>query len=255
MLLAIDIGNTKIAAGLFGNDGTLMFVSSFLTDKNKTADQCAIDISNIFSLYQQDIKRVDGAIISSVVPPLTNAIFHSVCFLTGIEPMILGPGTKTGLNIRMQSHSELGEDIVACAVGAVNKYEPPLIIIDFGTAVTFSAISSNSVFIGGAIYPGVTLALNALSKQTAQLPFISLGTARGAVGRNTIDSMRAGIVYGTAGMIDALINEIRNEIGAKARIIATGERIECILEKSRADITFDKDLLMEGLYQIYRRNA
>jgi len=255
MLLAVDIGNTKIAAGLFEDGGKLRFTASFRSDIKMTADQCAIEMRGIFSLYGEDPKDISGAIVSSVVPPITAPVCAAIRFLAGKEPMVLGPGIKTGLDIRLQNHPEVGQDIVACAVAALRKYEPPMIIVDFGTAITFSAISANSAFLGGAIYPGVSTSLNALSGVTANLPLISPAGVNVAVGRGTIESMRSGIVFGTAGMVDNIVGAIRAEIGGGARVIATGERMDYVLEKCKTQITFDNDLLMEGLYYIYRRNT
>ncbi len=255
MLLAVDIGNTKIAAGLFAEGGLLRFKSSFLSDIRKTADQCAMDIAGAFFLHGEDPKNVAGAIVSSVVPPATAPVCAAIKFLTGREPMVLGPGIKTGLDIRLQNHPELGQDIVACAVAALRKYEPPMVIVDFGTAITFSAVAANSAFLGGVIYPGVSMSLRALSNGTANLPLISLAGVSGAVGRGTVESIRSGMIYGTAGAVDSVVGAIRAEIGAGARVVATGERIDCVIEKCKTHITFDDDLLMEGLYHIYRRNA
>jgi len=254
LLLAIDIGNSKISTGLFDEKGRLQFTAGVLTDKNKTADQCAIELKSIFELYHQDIGAVDGAIISSVVPPLTDSVAGAVRFLTGRRAMVMGPGIKTGLNIRTQSHTELGEDIVACAVGAVTKYRPPFIIVDFGTAITFSAVDENYSLLGGAIYPGIQISVDALSRRTAMLPNISLRGGSKAIGRNTIDAMRAGMVYGTAGAVEKTVAAMRREIGENSQVIATGDRMDYILEKCDLQMQYDENLILAGLYQIYLKN-
>lgn len=255
MLLTVNIGNSEISTGLFDREGRLLFVASVLTDKNKSKDQCAIDIKSIFSLYGYEPSVVEGAIISSVVPPLTERICEAVEFLTGRKAMVMGPGIRTGLNIRTQSHSELGEDLVACAVGAVKKYRPPFIIVDLGTAITFSAVGEDYSFLGGAIYPGMSTAINALSRSTAQLPYIALRDTGRSIGRNTIDAMQAGMLYGTAGAIEKIVTAMRGEIGENSLVIATGERMNYIFEKCAVEMIYDPNIMMEGLYQIYMKNA
>lgn len=174
MLLAIDIGNSNISVGLFDQKRDLKFLSSIDTDSRKTADQISIDLMNIFSLYQFDLRDVSGAIFSSVVPPINFMMAKALTRLLGKPPMIVGPGVKTGLNIRMEIHNQLGADLVAGAVAALDKYPTPIIMIDMGTATTISYISSRRSYEGGLMFPGVRLSLDALSDHTAQLPDISL---------------------------------------------------------------------------------
>ena len=173
MLLAIDIGNSNISVGLFDQKRDLKFLSSIDTDSRKTADQISIDLMNIFSLYQYDLRDVSGAIFSSVVPPINFMMAKALTRLLGKPPMIVGPGVKTGLNIRMEIHNQLGADLVAGAVAALDKYPTPIIMIDMGTATTISYISSRRSYEGGLMFPGVRLSLDALSDHTAQLPDIS----------------------------------------------------------------------------------
>ena len=169
-MLAIDIGNSNISVGLFDKAGKLLFLSSIDTDSRKTADQISIDLMNIFSLYQYDLRDVSGAIFSSVVPPINFMMAKALTRLLGKPPMIVGPGVKTGLNIRMEIHNQLGADLVAGAVAALDKYPTPIIMIDMGTATTISYISSRRSYEGGLMFPGVRLSLDALSDHTAQLP-------------------------------------------------------------------------------------
>lgn len=178
MLLAIDIGNSNISVGLFDQKRDLKFLSSIDTDSRKTADQISIDLMNIFSLYQYDLRDVSGAIFSSVVPPINFMMAKALTRLLGKPPMIVGPGVKTGLNIRMEIHNQLGADLVAGAVAALDKYPTPIIMIDMGTATTISYISSRRSYEGGLMFPGVRLSLDALSDHTAQLPDISCSTPR-----------------------------------------------------------------------------
>ncbi|MBR2520634.1 MAG: type III pantothenate kinase [Oscillospiraceae bacterium] len=255
MLLAVNIGNTGTELGLFGDEGELLFSAYLDSGRNSSIHGCALDIKGVFELYGHWGCRVEGAIISSVVPPATDSVKAAVELLFGVKALVLGPGVKTGLNIRAQSHSEMGEDLIAMAVGALSRYAPPLIIVDFGTAVTFSAVDASSAFLGGAICPGVGISLTALSGSAAQLPHISLGSVKKPISSNTADAMRSGVVYGTAGMVDAVADAMKEQLGGTVRVIATGQRIECVLEKCRTEMVFDKDLLMEGLYQIFCKNC
>ena len=174
MLLAIDIGNSNISVGLFDQKRDLKFLSSIDTDSRKTADQISIDLMNIFSLYQYNLRDVSGAIFSSVVPPINFMMAKALTRLLGKPPMIVGPGVRTGLNIRMEIHNQLGADLVAGAVAALDKYPTPIIMIDMGTATTISYISSRRSYEGGLMFPGVRLSLDALSDHAAQLSDISL---------------------------------------------------------------------------------
>lgn len=255
MLLAIDVGNSNISVGLFGTEKKLHFLASIDTDSRKTADQISIDLMNIFALYGYDLKDVTGAIFSSVVPPINFMMTKALTRLLGRPPMIVGPGVKTGLNIRMEIHNQLGADLVANAVAALEKYPAPIIMIDMGTATTISYISSKPSYEGGLMFPGVRLSLDALSDRTAQLPDISLQHPKALIGKNTEDCMRSGIVYGTAGMLDGIIDRICQTLGEETpSIVATGSNAPVIVRYCRNHVVYDKYLLMEGLYQIYQKN-
>ena len=183
MLLAIDIGNSNISVGLFSREKTLHFLASIDTDSRKTADQISIDLMNIFSLYGFDLKDVSGAIFSSVVPPINFMMEKALTRLLGKPPMIVGPGVRTGLNIRMEIHNQLGADLVADAVAALEKYPAPIIVIDMGTATTISYISAKHAYEGGLMFPGVRLSLDALSDHAAQLSDISLQYPKNLIGK------------------------------------------------------------------------
>ncbi|MBQ0038140.1 MAG: type III pantothenate kinase [Clostridiales bacterium] len=255
MLLAIDIGNSNISVGLFDQNRELKFLSSIDTDSRKTADQISIDLMNIFSLYHYDLTDVTGAIFSSVVPPMNFMMEKALTRLLGKMPMMVGPGVKTGLNIRMEVHNQLGADLVSNAVAALDKYPAPIIMIDMGTATTVSYISAKRSYEGGLMFPGVYLSLNALSDHTAQLPDISLQQPKNLIGKNTEDCMRNGIVYGTAGMLDGIIDRIRDMIpDEEPTIIATGTPAPVIVRHCRNKVIYDKYLLMEGLWTIYQKN-
>lgn len=255
MLLAIDIGNSNISVGLFSREKKLHFLASIDTDSRKTADQISIDLMNIFSLYGYDLKNVSGAIFSSVVPPINFMMEKALTRLLGKPPMVVGPGVKTGLNIRMEIHNQLGADLVADAVAALEKYPAPIIVIDMGTATTISYISAKHAYEGGLMFPGVRLSLDALSDHAAQLSDISLQYPRNLIGKNTEDCMRNGIVYGTAGMLDGIIDRIRETIpGETPTIVATGSNAPVVVRYCRNKVLYDKYLLMEGLWAIYHKN-
>jgi len=255
MLLAIDISNSTITVGLFNEQGVLQFLSSLDTDRRKTADQISVDLMNLFALYGYDIHGVTGAIFSSVVPGLNFMMEKALSRLLGKAPMIVGPGVKTGLNIRMEVHNQLGADIVANAVAALEKYPVPIILVDMGTATTISYISEQKTYEGGLMFPGVYLSMNALSEQAALLSDISLERPKNLIGKNSNDCLRNGMVYGTAAMLDGIIDRISETIpGKKPTVIATGTPAPVITRYCRNEVIYDKYLLMEGLWTIYQKN-
>lgn len=255
MLLAIDVGNSNTSVGLFGKDGTLQFLASLDTDSRKTADQISIDLMNLFKLYDYDYKDVTGAILCSVVPPLNFMMQKALTRLLGKPPMVVGPGVKTGLNLRLTVQTQVGADIVADAVAALEKFRPPIVTIDMGTATTIGVISEGRTYEGGLLLPGVNVSLEALSHRAAQLPDISLQHPKSLIGKNTEDCMRSGIVYGTAGMLDGIIDRIREQFaGQEISVVATGGNAPVIVRYCRNRIVYDKYLLMEGLWTIYQKN-
>jgi type III pantothenate kinase len=253
MILAIDVGNSSTTVGLFASNGQLAFRAALETDKNTTRDQCAVNLLGVFQLYHADIHEVTGAIISSVVPPTTSAYFAAIRLLIGKSPMLVGPGIKTGLNIKAEIHNQLGADIVASSVAALSKYPTPIVLIDMGTATTISLISKAS-YEGCIIIPGVKIALEALSERAAELPHISIEQPPTLLGRNTIDAMRSGVIYGNAGMVDSMIERLEEAAGPIATVVATG-RNGAVLRYCKHTIHFDADLLMDGLYLLYQKNA
>jgi len=255
LILAIDIGNTATSVGLFSGKGTLRFLSELETDKKKTQDQCCIDLLGVFQLCRAEIGEVTGAVLSSVVPPMTGRMSAAVERLTGRKPLAVGPGLKTGLNIKADVQNQLGSDIVASSVAAFTKYPTPCIVVNLGTAVTFSYLSENA-YEGCAITPGVGVALDALSERAAQLPHISLEGKVNALGRNTVDAMRAGVVCGYAGAIDRMIESMEQAAGAPAEVIvATGAGYHKLLRHCRHSIRLDQNLLMDGLFLLYQKNT
>ncbi len=254
MLLALDVGNLTMSVGLFDEQGALKFLAVLDTDKSKTADQIAIDLMNLFQLYRYDLKSVSGSIFCSVVPPMNFGIEKALTRLFGKAPIRVGPGVKTGLNIRTEIHTQLGVDLVCGAVAAIQKFEPPIIMIVMGTATVFCYITEKKSFEGGLLFPGVTVSLEALSKRTAQLPDVSFVKPVSLIGKNTEDCMQSGIVYGTAAMMDGIIERIQAQTGKKASLVITGPNAPVIVQYCKNEITYDKNLVMDGLYQIYRKN-
>ena len=210
---------------------------------------------NLFQLYHYDLKAVDGSIFCSVVPPMDFGIEKARTRLFGKPPLRVGPGVKTGLNIRMEIHNQLGADLVCGAVAAIQKFEPPIIMIVMGTATVFCYITEKKSFEGGLMFPGVTVSMEALSKRTAQLPDVSFVKEVSLIGKNTEDCMQSGIVYGTAAMMDGLIDRIQTLTDKKAAVVVTGPNAPVIVRYCNNHIVYDRNLVMDGLYQIYRKNA
>ncbi len=253
MLLAVDIGNTHICLGCMEGLKILKMVR-LTTNKLKTDFEYASDIRHFFDFFDIDASALDGAIVSSVVPPLTNAFSGAVKLATGVTPMILGKGVKTGVNILIDDPAQTGADLVAAAAGALKLYTPPLIIIDMGTATTISVLNKAGSFIGGTIGPGVALGLAALSSGTSQLPNISLEAPTKVIGTNTVDSMRSGAVLGAAAMLDGMIERIEEELGGEATVVATGGIAASIAPLCRRKIRVNDDLLLTGLAVIFEKN-
>lgn len=254
MVLTIDIGNTNIVLGEWVED-QLMFVSRVETDKNMTEDSYAVRIKFILELYKVNFSEIEGSIISSVVPQITCQVANAVEKLTGKKPLIIGPGIKTGLNIRIDDPAELGSDLVVDAVAALAKYPKPIIIFDMGTATTVSVIDKDGCFLGGAIMPGLRVGLNALAENASLLPQVGLDAPRDIIGKNSTDSMKSGAVFGTASMIDGMIERIEERLNSKATVVATGGNSKDIVPHCRKDVIFDGNLLLEGLIKLYKKNT
>jgi type III pantothenate kinase len=253
MILAIDIGNSHIVLGLFEGDD-LVDQTRVSTEIKKTADEYGILIASILNLRREARSRVKGVIISSVVPPLTPIFVEMTRRYFNIEPIIVGPGLKTGLSIGYDDPRQVGADRVVNAVAAERIYGTPCIIVDFGTAVTFCAVDDNKRYLGGAIFPGIKTAYDALAEKAARLPRIGLAEPRQAIGRSTEDSMISAAVYGYAGMVDAIVARFMDELGNKAKVVATGGMIEYIAPYSKAIEVVDPDLTLKGLLMLYTMN-
>ncbi len=253
MILAIDIGNTNVTLGVYRNDSFIL-TARLATEQGRTSDQYAIDIKDVLSLHGEDYKAIEGCIISSVVPAVSDAVARGITALCGITPMVLGPGLKTGLNIKIDNPAQLGADLAAGAVGAIAKYETPCIVIDMGTATTVSVLGENGEMLGGAIAAGVRLTLKALFENTAQLPAVAIEAPSSVIGTNTVDCMKSGLVFGAASMIDGLIERMEKEQGRMKTIVATGGMSREIIRHCKYDIVYDENLLLDGLMTIYKKN-
>ncbi|MCH5185517.1 MAG: type III pantothenate kinase [Oscillospiraceae bacterium] len=254
MVLGVDIGNTNIVVGGLGGGG-IKFVSRIATEKSRTEFEYAIMIRGILNMYEINAEETEGAIISSVVPPLTRVMKNAVEMVCGREPLIVGPGIKTGLNIKTDNPAALGSDLVVDAVAALAEYKPPLIVIDMGTATTISVIDGDSGYMGGVIVPGMVISQNALSANTSQLPYIDISGPDRVIGRNTVECMKSGMIYGTASLIDGMTDRIRDELGADACAVATGGLSGMVVPHCRRNIIYDKDLLLKGLYVLFEKNS
>ena len=253
MALAVDIGNTNIVLGCFHGD-TIHFVARIATESNRTAEQYAAEIKSIIQLYDRDPKKVDGAIISSVVPPLTGVMKRAVEFVTGKTPMIVTPSMDSGVGIQIDEPNQLGADLLVAAAATVHRYPLPQIIIDMGTATTFSVINKEGAFCGGSIMAGVGLSLNALTNGTAQLPAIDLTQPPKVCGTNTVDCMSSGVIYGAASMVDGMIDRLEEELKEQCTVIATGGIAKLVVPHCKHEITLNDDLLLQGLADLYYRN-
>lgn len=253
MVLAVDIGNTNVTLGVY-RDEKFILTARLATETGRTSDQYAIDIKDVLSLHGEDYKAIEGCIISSVVPAVGESVAKGITALCKIKPMVLGPGLKTGLNIKIDNPAQLGADLVAGAVGALEKYPMPCIIIDMGTATTISLLGKNGEMLGGAIAAGVRLTLKALFENTAQLPSVNIEAPDSVIGTNTVDCMKSGLVYGAASMIDGLISRMEKEQGKVNTIVATGGLSKEIIRHCNYDIIYDENLLLDGLLKIYKKN-
>jgi type III pantothenate kinase len=254
MILAVDIGNTNIVLG-FLEGKELVNECRLSTSLNDSAEEYAIKLHSILEICKINPDSIEGSVISSVVPPLIRTVSKAIMLITGKKSIVIGPGVKTGLNIKTNNPAELGADMVAGAVASIDKYPCPQIIFDLGTATTASVIDKNGCFIGCSILCGVKTALNALSSKTAQLPQIDITAPKNAICTNTIDCMRSGTVYGTAAMIDGLVKRFEKELGGKATVIITGGLGGVIAKHCETQAIVDKNLVIDGLRLIYDKNT
>ena len=253
MLLAIDIGNTNLVIGCI-HDDKILFKARIATDSIRTSDQYGVEIKNMLEAYGVKRSDIDDCLISSVVPPVFNSVRTGVIKIIGKQPMVVGPGLKTGLNIHVDVPSQVGSDRIVIAVAALAEYKAPLLLMDLGTATTIESVEPDNVYMGGVIIPGVRVSLDALTSRAAQLPGISLDRPKQVIGKNTVDCMRSGMMFGTAAMIDGLVERMEEELGHRCTLIATGGLAQFIAPLCKREIILDKDLLLKGLNIIYKKN-
>lgn len=254
MVLVIDIGNTNAVLGVFSGP-KLVTSWRLTTDRNKTGDELGILVMDLFRYSKVTNRDIKGIIISSVVPTLMDALEFMCKKYFGIEPMVVGPGIKTGMNIRVDNPKEVGADRIVNAIAAYEAYSGPLVIIDFGTATTFCAVSVQGEYLGGCISTGIKISTEALFQYAAKLPRIELVKPDHVIGKNTVESMQAGIVYGYIGQVDYIVRRMKKELNApNAKVIATGGLAELIAKDSETVDIIDKNLTLEGLRIIYERN-
>jgi type III pantothenate kinase len=253
MLLAFDIGNTTFAIGLFRGK-KLVKSWKIKTDSDRTSDEYGVVLLNLFQVAGLQARAVTGAIISSVVPPLTPVIEETCAEFFGARALIVGPGLKTGMPILYENPLEVGADRITAAVAAFEKYGGPAIVVDFGTATTFDAVSARGEYLGGAIAPGIQIAAEALYLKTARLPRIEIRKPKRAIGRTTVSSMQSGLYFGYIGLVLNTIAEIRKELGTNVRVVATGGFGSQVTEELPAIEAYEPDLVLEGLRIIFERN-
>ena len=254
MILAVDIGNTHILLGGF-DDQEILFTELLTTNRHSTDLEYAALIETALRVNRLDFTTVDGAIVSSVVPSVTNNIRTAIERFTGVTPLIVGPGVKTGLKIRTDNPAQVGADLVMAAVAGIREYKVPQISIYMGTATTFSLIDENKTFLGTSIGAGMGVAADALCEKTSQLPSVAFETPKKVIGTNTIDSMKSGLMYQTASAIDGMIDRIEEEYGSKCTIVATGRYAASVVPLCHHTIHCDPDLILKGLMEVYRKNA
>lgn len=255
MILAIDMGNTNIVLGGIDEHKTY-FVERITTNSSKTDLEYAVNVKDILEIYNIHPGQIEGAILSSVVPPLNSTILQAVEKILGKRPLLVGSGMKTGLNIIMDNPKTVGSDMIVDAVAAIHEYPKPIVVIDMGTATTMSVLDREGTYIGGAIIPGLRLSMDALSAQAAQLPFIDLREPPARlIGTNTVDCMRSGAILGCAAMLDGLAGRVEEELGEPVTVVATGGLMGTVLPYCRRTVHYEEDLLLTGLLRLYQRNA
>ena len=253
MILTVDVGNSNVVLGCVEDD-KILFEARLRTDSTKTSDEYCVDLKMILDIYGCSARDIEGSIIASVVPQVLNSMKTAIHKLTGKPPLVVGPGLKTGLNIAIDNPAQTGADLVVGCVAALREHQAPLIVVDMGTATTMIVLDKNSAMIGGCIMPGVKISMDALTDRTALLPGLQLDQPKRAIGRNTIDCMRSGLMLGAACMIDGMIERMEEELGYPTTVVATGGIAKFVLPMCRREMIYDKDLLVKGLAALYRDN-
>jgi type III pantothenate kinase len=253
VLLVLDVGNSNIVAGVY-REKTLVHSWRVATDRSRTTDEYGMLFKSLFNDAGIDIAEIDGAIIGSVVPPVMHALEKMAAKYFHVNPLTIGPGIKTGLNIKMENPKEVGADRIVNAVAAIELYGAPVIIVDFGTATTFCLVDEKEQYLGGAIAPGVMISAEALFQRTAKLPRIELMKPAGVLGKNTIAAMQSGVIFGFAGQVDGIVKRMKRLCKQEPTVVATGGLAALIGEESETIDTISPMLTLEGLRMIYEKN-
>ena len=254
MILAVDIGNSNIVIGGIEKKD-ILFEARLRTDATKTSDEYCIDLKMILEVYKVNAEEIEGMIIASVVPQVLNSVRTALKKLTGKNSLVVGPGLKTGLNIKIENPAQTGADLVVGSVAALREHKPPLIVVDMGTATTMIVLDQSGALIGGSIHPGVKISMDALTERTALLPGLQLDQPKRAIGRNTIDCMRSGIMLGAACMLDGMVERMEEELGQKTTVVVTGGIAKFVIPMCKTPVVYDKDLLLKGLAALYWDNV
>lgn len=252
MILALDVGNTNIVVGCIDKEN-IYLECRLSTDTNKTEAEYAVIFKNLLDVYDVDISKINGAIISSVVPQITNTLSNAIFIVTGSRPVEVNIKMNHGLKFNIDN-SEVGNDLTVVAVAALDKFKAPLIIFDMGTATTITVIDKDGVFRGVSILPGVVTAMNALFDNASQLTAVKLEAPKSVIGENTIECLQSGAIFGNASMVDGMIERIEEELGYKTTVIATGGLAGVILKHCKREIICDDSMLLKGLWLLYEMN-
>ena len=253
MLLCIDIGNTNIVMGIYRDDD-LVSHWRISTDHQKMADEYGMLLCSLMAHKNHDMRDVSGVVMASVVPPVSDTILAMIEQYVGIKPLVIGAGVKTGVAVRYDTPREVGADRIVNAVAAYRLYGGPACVVDLGTATTFDAVARNGDYLGGAISPGIRIAAEALAQRAAKLPRIDLKRPEQAIGANTTDAMRSGILFGYVGLVEGMVRRFRAELGEDMRVIATGGLASVIGAETNVIEHVDPWLTLKGLRMIYDMN-
>lgn len=253
MLLTADVGNTNIKLGLYEGK-TLRYRLRFCTNGKMTSDEFAVELYTFFQIYEIDYRKIDGSIISSVVPKVTQPLTEAIEIVTGVRSLVIGPGLKSGMVLKIDRPETLGGDIVCGCVGAVEAYGAPVIVIFMGTATVIAYVDPERAYRGGVIAPGVGISLDALTSNGALLPAVDLKAPKKVIGTNTVDCMRSGIMHGSACMLDGMIDKFMQESGTSCKIVATGGLAPQMIQNCRHEIIFEENIILDGLRSIFEKN-